>query len=124
MLYHAVFLFLMILIRDMIKDLQNFKGDWVRKYNTTAVVFGVKTTKFILSGFVLFSIYPITLLLSEKNQLGWMYYYFILTLPYLFGILLLIWKATTQKMYLWAHNLLNFLILAGVVSIVLVRYSI
>jgi 4-hydroxybenzoate polyprenyltransferase len=123
-LYHAVFLFLMILIRDMIKDLQNFKGDWVRKYNTTAVVFGVKTTKFILSGFVLFSIYPIALLLSEKNQLGWMYYYFILTLPYLFGILLLIWKATTQKMYLWAHNLLNFLILAGVVSIVLVRYSI
>lgn len=123
-LYHASFLFLMVLIRDMIKDLQNFKGDWVRKYNTVAVVFGVKTTKYMLTGFVVMSFLPIAFLMSEKNQLGWMYYYFILTLPYLTGILLLIWKATTQKAYLWAHNLLNLLILAGVISIVLVRYTI
>ncbi len=123
-MYHASFLFLIILIRDLLKDLENFKGDWVRNYNTVAVVFGIKTTKWILTILILFATATIFLLLSEKDQLGRMFYYFAGSLPFLLGLLFLLWKAEEQKAYLWLHNLLKFLILAGVGSIVLVRYPI
>ncbi len=123
-MYHASFLFLVILIRDLVKDLQNFRGDWVRKYNTVAVVFGIKFTKGIVTALILLSSFPILQLLQETQQLGWMYYYFASCIPYLIGIVVLLWKAKDQKMYLWLHNLLKFLILAGVGSIILVRYPI
>jgi len=123
-LYHASFLFLIILIRDLVKDLQNFRGDWVRKYNTVAIVFGVRITKIITTVLIMFSSIPILKLLRETEQLGWMYYYFAACIPYLIGIVVLLWKAKDQKMYLWLHNLLKVLILAGVGSIVLVRYTI
>jgi 4-hydroxybenzoate polyprenyltransferase len=123
-LYHASFLFLIILIRDLVKDLQNFRGDWVRKYNTVAIVFGVRITKIITTVLIMFSSIPILKLLRETEQLGWMYYYFAACIPYLIGIVVLLWKAKDQKMYLWLHNLLKALILAGVGSIVLVRYTI
>lgn len=123
-LYHASFLFFIMLIRDLVKDLQNFKGDWVRNYNTVAVVFGVKTTKYILSFLMFFAAGTVFLLLSEKEQLGKMFYYFAGTLPFLTGLMILLWRAKGQKAYLWLHNLLKLLILAGVGSIVLVRYSI
>jgi 4-hydroxybenzoate polyprenyltransferase len=32
--FHALYLFLVILIRDIIKDLENYKGDWVTRYQT------------------------------------------------------------------------------------------
>jgi len=38
--------------------------------------------------------------------------------------MILLWRAEEQKAYLWLHNLLKFLILAGVGSIILVRYPI
>lgn len=123
-MYHASFLFLVILIRDLVKDLQNFRGDWVRKYNTVAIVFGVKITKGIVTALIILSSFPILQLLQETDQLGWMYYYFVACIPYLIGIVVLLWKAKDQKMYLWLHNLLKFLILAGVASIILVRYPI
>ena len=123
-LYHASFLFVIILIRDLVKDLQNFKGDWVRSYSTVAVVFGVKTTKYILTVLMLLAVGTIFLLLTEKEQLGMMFYYFFGTLPFLLGLMILLWWAEEQKAYLCLHNLLKFLILAGVGSIVLVRFPI
>ena len=122
-LYHAGFLFLIILIRDLVKDLENFKGDWVRKYNTVAIQFGVKTTKVLLTLLIALSFLPIVSLLKEKKSLGWMFYFFVLCFPYLSGIVVLLWAAKSQKAYLWLHNLLKFLILAGVGSFILVRFT-
>lgn len=122
-MYHALFLFLVILIRDLVKDLYNFKGDWVHKYNTLAVHFGIPTTKKIITGCIAISLFPVGLLLREKTQLGAMYYYFLFSIPYLIGIMGFVWKATDQKTYLWVQNLLKILILTGVGSIVLVRYT-
>ena len=80
-LYHASYLFLIILIRDVVKDLQNFKGDWVRGYQTTAVVFGERSTKYILSFLSFMALAVVALLLAQKDQLGGMYYYFLFVYP-------------------------------------------
>ena len=120
--YHASFLFLIVLIRDLIKDLENFKGDWVRGYKTIAVVFGERTTKILLSFLVLLTFIPITLLLDQKEVLNSMWYYFVITIPFLLLIALILWRSPAQKTYLWLHNLLKALIVAGILSIVLVRF--
>ncbi len=120
--YHAAFLFLVILTRDFLKDLQNFKGDWVRQYKTSAVVFGEKVTKRIITVLLFLTLIPIQLILLEKEHIGSMYYYYITAIPFLFIILLVLWNSPTQKTYLWLHNLLKLLILTGVASIILVRF--
>ena len=120
--YHASFLFLIVLIRDLIKDLENFKGDWVRGYKTIAVVFGERTTKILLSFLVLLTFIPIALLLDQKEVLNSMWYFFVITIPFLLLIALILWRSPAQKTYLWLHNLLKALIVAGILSIVLVRF--
>ena len=47
--HHATFLFLVILTRDMIKDLENYKGDWVKQYRTFPVVFGYTLSKILIT---------------------------------------------------------------------------
>ena len=46
---HALYLYFLILIRDIVKDLENCKGDWVTSYRTLPIVFGNRSTKIILT---------------------------------------------------------------------------
>ena len=64
-LYHASFLFLVILIRDLVKDLQNFKGDWVRII-AQLPLYWIKTTKYILTVLMLLAAGTVFLLLTEE----------------------------------------------------------
>ena len=45
---HATFLFLLILIRELVKDLENIEGDLANNYQTISVRFGEKTAKTII----------------------------------------------------------------------------
>ena len=114
-IYHASFLFLLILIRDIVKDLQNYKGDWVQSYQTLPIVFGNLKTKTIVSALIFLNSIPIYLLI--QSHLGLMTYYFYFSIPYLLFVLVLLWIGSTQTMYLWTHNLLKILILLGVIGI-------
>lgn len=113
---HAIYLFLLILIRDIIKDLENFKGDWVNSYRTLPIVFGHKTTKIILSLLIMANYLPVYRLI--RSGLGLMvYYYYYWNLIFLIWIGILLWWGSTQKTYLWLHNLLKAHILLGVLGI-------
>ena len=120
--YHGAFLFLVVLIRDLIKDLENFKGDWVREYKTIVVVFGETITRKVITFLTLLTFVPILLLLNQKEILGTMWYYFWIAIPFLLLIVLILWKSPSQKTYLWLHNLLKVLIVTGILSIVLIRF--
>ena len=112
---YAGFLFLLILIKDIIKDFENFKGDWVHSYKTLPIVFGNPITKLIISTLILITWFLIYLL--TKNDLGLIEYYFIFCMPYMFFILILTWISSTKKIYLWIHNLLKLIIVVGVFGI-------
>jgi len=101
-IYHASFLFLLILIRDIVKDLQNYKGDWVQSYQTLPIVFGNLKTKTIVSALIFLNSIPIYLLI--QSHLGLMTYYFYFSIPYMLFVLVLLWKGSTQKMYLWIQS--------------------
>ena len=120
---HATFLFLLLLIRELIKDLENVAGDLITDYKTIPVVFGEKTTKIlvsILTGATLFPIY----LLVEIYNVGYMDIYFYLSLIALLLFVMQLWKATSKPHYLHLHFLLKFIIVSGVFCIVLIEPSV
>lgn len=120
---HAIFLFLIISMRELTKDLENIKGDLAQNYNTIPVVYGEKASKIMLTILGLLTLIP-AFLLTYKFHVGRMAYFF-----YLSGVLLivfqfLLWKSSSKPHYLILHNILKFIIIAGVVSIPLIDVSV
>lgn len=120
---HATFLFLLILIRELIKDLENIEGDLVNEYKTIPVSFGEKAAKNCITFLTVSTVIPIYFLTDIFN-VGYMDIYFYISLMLLIFFLLQLWKATTKEMYLKLHFLLKLIIVAGVFSIVLIDPSV
>ena len=120
---HAIFLFLLILIREMIKDLENIEGDLVSDYKTIPVVFGEKTAKIVISIVTSLTLVPVYFLIEIYN-VGYMDIYFYISLIALLFFSMMLWKATTKTEYLKLHFLLKFIIVTGVFSIVLIEPSV
>lgn len=116
---YALFLFFIILAKDIIKDLENLKGDFTLNYETIAVVHGEKFSKVAISIIILISyINVINLILNF--DIGLMFYYYYLCLFILAYILFILWKSRTKKDYLIIHNIMRALIILGIISIVLI----
>ena len=116
---YALFLFFIILAKDIIKDLENLKGDFTLNYQTIAVVHGEKFSKVAISIIILISyINVINLILNF--DIGLMFYYYYLCLFILAYILFILWKSRTKKDYLIIHNIMRVLIILGIISIVLI----
>jgi 4-hydroxybenzoate polyprenyltransferase len=120
---HAVFLTLLILIREMIKDLENIKGDMANNYQTIPVRFGENISKQIITFLTIFTIVPVYVLIEIYN-VGYMDIYFYISLMVLIFFLLKLWKSETQKDYIKLHNILKSIIVAGVFCIVLIDPSV
>lgn len=120
---HATFLFLLILTRELIKDLENLKGDIVADYRTIPVMFGERTTKAVIMGLTFLTVIPVFLLI-EVYDVGYMDIYFYSGMIVIIYFLSLLWKAETQQDYLRLHNILKFLIVTGVFCIVLIDPSV
>jgi len=72
-----------------------------------------------LTIFSLLTLIPAYLLIFKFN-IGKMNYFFYLSIILLILFIILIQKAQTKKQYLILHNILKFIIVAGVFSIVLI----
>lgn len=117
---HASFLFLLILIREMVKDLENMKGDFVSDYKTIPVVYGESVSKKVITTLTILTIIPVYVLV-DIYEVGYMVIYFYFCLMTLIFFLLKLWKSNTRNEFLKLHNLLKFIIVAGVFCIVLIE---
>lgn len=120
---HAVFLFLLLLIREMIKDLENIRGDLANDYKTVPIVYGEAISKKIITILTIATIIPIYVLI-EVFDVGYMDIYFYCCLIVLLFFLLSLWKFNTKEQYVLLHNILKFIIVAGVFSIILINPSV
>ena len=116
---HATFLFLLILIREMIKDLENIKGDIANDYQTIPVIFGEAFSKKIITFLTVSTIIPVYFLV-DIYEVGYMDVYFYVSLIVLIFFLNLLWKANDKSSYLVLHNILKFLVVSGVFCIILI----
>jgi len=119
---YAIFLFLIVYIREIIKDLESIKGDFALDYRTIAVVYGEKSSKYLLSIVSLFTVLIIYILLSGFDT-GMMFYYYYFSIAVLLFCIIVLWKYDSKKYYNFLHNLLKFLIVLGVLSIVLIDFD-
>lgn len=117
---HASFLFLLLLIREMIKDLENIKGDIANDYQTIPVMFGEGTAKKVITLLTVSTIIPIYFLL-EVFEVGYMDIYFYFSLIILIFFLQRLWNSNSKPDYLRLHNILKFLVVSGVFCIILIN---
>lgn len=116
---HAIFLFLLILAREMVKDLENISGDIAQDYRTIPIIYGANISKTIITCLILFTLLP-SLLLIFKFDVGHMNLYFIACIFLLVLFIFLLLKSKIKKDYVWLHNILKIIIVAGVFSILLI----
>ena len=119
---YAIFLFLIVYMREIIKDLENIKGDFTLDYRTIPVVYGEKSSKYLLSIISLFTVAIIYILLIGFDT-GMMFYYYYFSIAVLLFFIIVLWKYDSKKYYNFLHNLLKFLIVLGVLSIVLIDFD-
>lgn len=120
---HAVFLFLVIMVRELIKDLENIKGAMVNNYKTFPVAYGEKKTKQFIALLITLAFVPTVLLFSYKG-ITYMKYYFYFAGAILIFIGFYLFKAKNKKQYQMLHNVLKILLLIGVFSLLLIDKSI
>ncbi|WP_369013493.1 geranylgeranylglycerol-phosphate geranylgeranyltransferase [Flavobacterium anhuiense] len=120
---HAVFLFLLLLIREMIKDLENLKGDLVTDYRTIPVLYGEKISKQIITALTFLTIVPVYVLVNI-HDVGYMDIYFYICFGILLFFLIYLWQSNSKEQFLRLHNVLKFLIVSGVFCIILINPSV
>jgi 4-hydroxybenzoate polyprenyltransferase len=116
------YLFLVLSMRELVKDLENLKGDLTLNYKTIPVVYGEKVAKLMVVILVAINIL-ITWYLLTTFDLGTMDYFFYLSVSLLSVVVVLVFLAQHQQQYMRIHYLLKLLILLGVFSIILLNPS-
>tara|TARA_B100000953_G_scaffold66714_4_gene53448 strand:- start:961 stop:1296 length:336 start_codon:yes stop_codon:yes gene_type:complete len=107
-----------ILIKELIKDLKNLKGDFTMNYKTIPVIYGDKWTKNYITIYVLLVI-GICINLIINYDISLMVYYYIFSIPFFFPFVYLLWKYNDNRYYEILHNSLKVLIIIGLFSIIL-----
>ncbi|MDA8728435.1 geranylgeranylglycerol-phosphate geranylgeranyltransferase [Flavicella sp.] len=120
---HAIFLFCILLIRELVKDLENIKGAFVHNYQSIPVTYGEHRTKVLITAIALVALYPVYLLWGYP-EIGLMQYYFYLVFVAFLCLVFLLWKAQSKRSYNWLHNLLKILLVLGVFSLALIDTSV
>lgn len=120
---HASFLFFVLLIRELIKDLESIKGDIVLNYITLPIKYGEYFTKILITLISLLTLSPIYFLLKYP-ELGLMKYYFYFSIAILLVFVVLLWRSNSEKNYILLHNILKLLIIAGVFSLAFIDTSV
>ncbi len=116
---YALFLFFIILAKDLVKDLENLKGDFTLNYKTIAVVYGEKFSKIAINTIIIIN-YIIVISLILYFDIGLMFYYYYLCLLVLTFVLFFIWRSNDKRDYLFIHNIMRALIISGIFSIILI----
>jgi 4-hydroxybenzoate polyprenyltransferase len=119
---YAFFLFLVIMVRQLIKDLQNIKGAIANNYSTFPVAYGEKKAKQLSVFLLILTSIPIAFLFKYP-ALGFMRYYFYFALVILVFVGFYLWKSKSRNHYRILHNILKLLLLIGVLCLIFIDTS-
>lgn len=116
---HAAFLFIVIAMRTMLKDLHNLKGDLAQNYRTVPVQYGESTTKLLLSLLAVATL-AIALLMLRYFDLGYMRYYFLISMLSIVLLVASLWWSKKAWHYAVLQILLKLMLIIGAFSVALI----
>ncbi len=120
---HALFLFGVLLVRQLIKDLENLRGAVVNNYITFPVKYGERKTRKLGILIIVCTFLPAYVLFSYPS-IGYMKYYFLISSIILVFIGFFLWKSNLKRHYVILHNVLKLMLLIGIFSLLLIDTSV
>lgn len=121
----ALFAFLLTMIREIIKDVEDFEGDSVYGRQTMPIALGVVNTKIVVVTFILTTLFSLLYIyfrfLNDIYTL--VYFVLLLIIPMLFLVYKVI-SSGSKKDYHVASGLSKFIMLAGILYALLANYII
>jgi 4-hydroxybenzoate polyprenyltransferase len=112
---YASFAFFMTLIREIIKDMEDLKGDNTFGCQTLPIVWGMRKTKYMI--YAILGVFFITLMLLNLSygNLPLKYFFLFLFFPLLWFLFRLI-DADTKKDFAWLSSFCKIILLLGIFS--------
>ena len=125
---YAIFAFMINLLREIIKDLEDFNGDKQQEMKTLAIVLGIqKTTKlvFILSFVPIIALlYYVNNYLVSNNLIISTIYSLLFILGPLLYFSIKIWTATSKTDFTILSKVLKWILFFGILSILIITLNI
>lgn len=117
LLVYAAFAFVVSLVREIIKDMEDVRGDARYGCRTLPIVWGIRRTKSLL--YVIIAAFIMTLFLIadswDNPRLGWIFMLLLIPVAWLVYRLVL---ADTRREYSYLSNLCKLIMLMGVLTMV------
>ena len=117
---YALFLFFILLLKDITKDLKNLVGDFTENYQTIPVAFGEDFSRIIISLITFINVILIINLFINFSD-GYMNIYYGISLILLLIFTIKLYNSKKVSDYLELHNILRLIIGLGVFSIILLE---
>ncbi len=113
---YALFAFLIVLIREVLKDIEDVKGDEAFGVQTVPVIWGIRGAKIIIYLVVLSGgILLLYLLISLHNQI--LRYYFMGITPLFIWFIYMLVQADTKKQFRRLHLFCDAIVFSGLLSL-------
>lgn len=122
----AIAAFLINLIREIVKDIEDIQGDHVARYRTLPIVLGAQRTARIASilsliTMTLISWYTFTFLYDHKITVGILFFGVIAPLGY---VATQLWEANKKSQFSRLSFILKIIMLIGIISIPFISHAI
>jgi len=121
----SLFAFMLTLVREIVKDIEDFEGDKAFGRNTIPVVIGTANTKYIITALILITLASLSLVYMTflKDIYSLFYLFFTIIIP-LLHVIYGTWKADGQKQYHRLSTILKAIMVLGVCYAPLVKFII
>lgn len=112
---YSVFAFFMTLVREIVKDMEDLKGDNTFGCKTLPIVCGIRKTKLVIYGILLVFIVIVLLLNDQYSQLPLSYFIIFLFMPI---TILFIWllRADRKKEFTQLSSFCKLIMVLGIIS--------
>ena len=123
---YALFAFIVNLIRELVKDIEDFEGDIAFGRTTLPIAFGLKTSKIVVVSLIAVTIVIIEVVfiyLLEPNKIDlvtFVYFHLLLIIPLLIAAIL-IFMANQKKHYTIISLIIKLVMVSGLLYAIVVR---
>lgn len=117
--FHAGFLFLLLLLMDITKDLTTSTPDAIYDYSTIPVKYGEKKTKKVLLTLITLTI-ALSAFMWNNSATGYMRYFFLFTSILLLLLIIPIWKSRSRTAYKILYLIFKLLIGFGIFNMIFI----
>jgi 4-hydroxybenzoate polyprenyltransferase len=125
LMHYAIFAFIINIIREIVKDMEDMDGDYQLGINTLPITIGVQKTKIIVGILTVISIGILAYYInSNLFELDYVVYYAMIVIvgPLIyFGVKLL--NATTKKEFQHLSLVLKIILFFGILSVAVIVYN-